>query len=103
MKKDRDMFYSDYQCGSFNNPNMGMQPQGYMMNQQYQAFGPNMIPNNYNNNYNNSMYNMDIIDELESRVSKLETQIRRIDNRISKLESFSSTESVNISNDSYMI
>ncbi len=94
MMKNRDMFYSDYQMGAIQNPNMNMMmPNGYMMNSQYQAFGPNAIPNNYTNMYSN---------EVDDRLTKLEAQIRNLDNRVSKLES-GNIQQLNINNDSYMI
>ena len=50
MKPNRDMFYSNYQAGGFQEPNMiYTPPQGYSINQNYQAYGPNVmgsIPNN---------------------------------------------------------
>ena len=64
------------------------------MNSQYQAYGPNVIPDNYNQNQNQS-YNNDH----EERISKLERQIRSLDVRIQKLESAGSEVTDNI----YMI
>ena len=69
MKGQRDMFYSNYQAGGFQEPNVIVTPpQGYNINTQYSAFGPGFYPtnnqmmaqmqpnayaNNYNDNYNN--------------------------------------------------
>ena len=39
MKPNRDMFYSNYQAGGFQEPNMiYTPPQGYSINQNYQAY-----------------------------------------------------------------
>ena len=88
MKPNRDMFYSNYQAGGFQESNMiYTPPQGYSINQNYQAYGPNVmgsIPNNQvQNNYNTGGY----VDEYDERITKIERQIRRLDQRIRKLES----------------
>ena len=89
MKPNRDMFYSNYQAGGFQEPNMIYNPpQGYSINQNYQAYGPVGMNNNYN--------------EYDERISKLERQIRSLDQRIRKLESSSTIDEVNDSN-LYMI
>ena len=46
MNPNRDMFYSNYQAGGFQEPNMiYTPPQGYNINQNYQAYGPNVMAN----------------------------------------------------------
>ena len=70
--KNRDMFYQNMQA-SYNNPPMFIPPSGYNINQEYQAYGPNAIPNQTN--------------EYEERISKLERQVRNLDSRLQKLES----------------
>ncbi len=100
---NRDMFYGNYQAGGFSepnfmgpNPNMGMpiqQPQGYNVSGSYQAYGPNVIPggnpntNNMNTQNSYNTYN----DDYENRITKLERQVRRIDQRLRKLENSSIT------------
>lgn len=96
------MFYSNYQAGGMQDPNIiYTPPQGYNINSQYQAYGPNImnnqanIPyNNYNNNYNTNEY--------DERITKLERQIRRLDERLRKLESVNLEENIADSN-LYMI
>jgi len=108
MRDNRDMFYSNYQAGGFQEPNfmpmpMG-QPSGYNINQNYQAYGPNVMPigNQGNVNNNNNSY----IDEYDQRITKLERQIRRIDQRLRKLENSGIAnidEEINIDSNMYMI
>lgn len=90
---DRNMFYQNVNQG-YSTPGGFIPPSGYNMNSQYQAYGPNVIPDNYNQNQNQS-YNNDH----EERISKLERQIRSLDVRIQKLESAGSEVTDNI----YMI
>lgn len=102
MKGNRDMFYSNYQAGGYNTPNMMMEPQGYQINSNYQAFGPNVMPlnNNYNLNNNENTY----IDEYDQRITKLERQIRKLDQRLRKLENTNIVEEdINIDSNMYMI
>lgn len=96
------MYYGNYQSGGFVEPNFmpNMQPQGYNINAQYQSFGPNAMPmpiNNMNmaptNNDNNS-YNGSYIDEYDQRITKLERQIRRIDQRLRKLENAGTSNNI---------
>ena len=98
---NRDMFYQNLNQG-YQNPGMIYPPSGYNLNQEYQAYGPNVMPynngmngmnSNMNNNYNN------INNDLEDRVCKLERQIKTLDTRIQKLESVSNEINDNI----YMI
>ena len=119
MRDNRDMVYSNYQAGGFAEPNMmpnmapnmmpNMMPQGYNMSSNYQAYGPNVIPMN-NMNGNNVMSNNEnntYIDEYDQRITKLERQIRRMDQRLRKLENGGVTgitdEEINIDNNLYMI
>jgi hypothetical protein len=113
MRDNRDMVYSNYQAGGFMEPNMMMTPpQGYSINQNYQAYGPNVMPMNPNNNLNSNMNmqgqtNNTYIDEYDQRITKLERQIRRIDQRLRKLENAGTAtieEEINdYSNNLYMI
>ena len=74
--KNRNMFYQNTQA-SYQNPGMFIPPSGYNMNTEYQSYGPNTIPNN-DNMFNN--------DEYESRISRLERQVKNLDNRLQKIE-----------------
>lgn len=92
MKKDRNSFFSEY--SAFNN----MQPNIMMPNQIASAnsnfyVGPA-------NNLNNNMYS-----DIDTRLSKLERQLNRLENRVSILEGDSnSNDDYNYSNNSmYMV
>lgn len=109
MRDNRDMIYSNYQAGGFAEPNfmpagpMGG-PSGYNISGNYQAYGPNVMPmvNQNNSNMTNNSY----IDEYDGRITKLERQIRRIDQRLRKLENAGITnidEEINIDSNMYMI
>ncbi len=87
--KNRGMFYQNIEQG-YQNPGMFIPPSGYNMNSEYQAYGPNMIPEQ-NKIMNNTDY--------EERISKLERQIKSLDTRIQKLESTGSETNDNF----YMI
>ena len=83
MKGNRDMVYGNYNMGAYSEPQF-IPPQGYNINSQYQAFGPNvMVPNNMNIYNSNTGYT----DDIESRINKLERQIRNLDTRLKRLES----------------
>lgn len=109
MKGNRGMFSSSYQANAFNEPNMIYQPaSGYNINQQYSSFGPNnqMMPNMMPSQMNdaNYGYNVAFTDEYDTRITRLERQIKNLDARIRKLETNISTDSATI-NDSnlYML
>ncbi len=70
--RNRDMFYQNTNT-SYNSPGMYIPPSGFNMNSEYQAYGPNIIPNNMESDY-------------ENRISKLERQVHSLDNRLQKLE-----------------
>lgn len=96
---NRDMFYGNYNAGGFSEPNFMVpnqnmmvpqgQPQGYNVSGSYQAYGPNVIPgavpNNTNNINSQNSYNT-YNDDYDNRITKLERQVRRIDQRLRKLE-----------------
>lgn len=77
MKKDRNSFFSQYGYSAYNNTPM--------------------MPNNQNMN---NAYAFDPTSEMDSRISKLEREIQRLDYRISKLEG-ANTGSTNISSTDY--
>ena len=95
---DRNMFYQNVNQG-YSAPGAFIPPSGYNINSQYQAYGPNVIPDNYNQNYYNQNQNQNYSNDYEDRISKLERQIRSLDVRIQKLESAGSEVTDNI----YMI
>lgn len=72
--KNRDMFYQNMHA-SYNNPGMFIPPNGYNLNQEFSAYGPNVIPNQQN--------------DYEDRINKLERQVKNLDQRLQKLESTS--------------
>ncbi len=76
MKKTRNAFFQESNYQSFN-PNMN-NPAPYQTASNYFYQGP--MPNNYNTN------NMSLGSDIESRLSKIERQINRLDYRLSKLE-----------------
>lgn len=88
--RNRDMFYQNTNA-SYNNPGMFIPPSGFNVNTEYQAYGPNLLPNQYNNNYDNNEY--------EQRISKLERQVKNLDTRVQKLEQ----ETLNTEDNFYML
>ena len=86
---NRDMFYQNLNQG-YSNPGGFIPPSGYNINSQYQAYGPNVIPEQMGYNNNN---------DLDDRISKIERQIKNLDTRIQKLESAGNEVSDNL----YMI
>lgn len=88
--RNRDMFYQNTNT-SYNNPGMFIPPSGFNVNTEYQAYGPNVLPNQYNNNYDNNEY--------EQRISKLERQVKNLDTRVQKLEQ----ETLNTEDNFYML
>ncbi len=86
---NRDMFYQNLNQG-YSNPGAFIPPSGYNMNSQYQAYGPNVIPEQMGYTSNN---------ELNDRISKIERQIKNLDVRLQKLESISNEVNDNL----YMI
>ena len=78
--KNRDMFYQNVQQGS-NNPGLFIPPNGYTMNTQYQAYGPNIQANTLQNEQN----------DYEERINRLERQVKNLDTRVQKLESSNMT------------
>lgn len=86
---NRDMFYQNLNQG-YSNPGAFIPPSGYNINSQYQAYGPNVIPEQMGYTSNN---------ELNDRISKIERQIKNLDVRLQKLESISNEVNDNL----YMI
>ena len=85
------MIYSNTQSGGYFNPMMNMMPSGFQGNNNYMAYGPNIMPNDLE--YQEEDY--------EQRISKLERQVRKLEARVSKLES--SSDILDDSNNMYMV
>lgn len=94
MKGQRDMFYGNIQAGGFQEPNMIITPpSGYNINTQYSAYGPNAMMGN------TPMMGMNQgINEYDERLTKVERQIRNLDERIRKLETDAGTSNSTDSN-----
>ena len=93
MLRNRNSFFQESsQSSAFNIPNPVMNSMPYQSAQAGMSFytGPNF-------NQNNSF------EEVESRLSKIERQLNRLDARISKLENNSKLESIDINNSMYMV
>lgn len=103
MKGNRDMVYGNYNAGAFSEPQY-IPPQGYNINTQYQAYGPNVMVPSGNMNYGN-MTNNTYVDEYDQRISKIERQIRNLDARLKKLETGSTnlTDDTIVDSNLYMI
>lgn len=104
MKGNRDMVYGNYNAGAFSEPQY-IPPQGYNINTQYQAYGPNVMVPSGNMNYGNMNTNNTYVDEYDQRISKIERQIRNLDARLKKLETGSAnlTDDTIIDSNLYMI
>lgn len=76
---NRDMFYQNLNQGYLNSGGF-IPPSGYNINSQYQAYGPNVLPEQIGVTNNQ---------DLENRITKLENQIKSLDIRVQKLESVS--------------
>ena len=101
---NRDMYYQNLNQG-YQNPGMIIPPSGYNLNTNYQAYGPNVMPNNMpyqNNNYNGGNYNNgynDGYNDIYDRFDKIDKQIKNLDSRLQKLESTTN----NVNDNVYMI
>lgn len=113
MKKDRNTFFAESSYmnqANFPTPNMNI-ANGPFTTQSYanQGFyaGPTNMPNmpiNYNTQpIQNTNYND--YSDFESRISKIERQINRLDARLNKLENtnFYTTEETDTTNNIYMV
>lgn len=100
MKGNRDMVYGNFNMGAYSEPQF-IPPQGYNINTQYQAYGPNVMIPNTNNNVSYGNYQ----DDYDNRISKLERQIRNLDARLKKLETTGSniTDDTIVDSNLYMI
>ncbi len=78
--KNRGMFYQNIEQG-YQNPGMFIPPNGYNMNSTYQAYGPNAIPQQEVSFQDKNDY--------EERITRLEKQVKVLDNRLQKLENAS--------------
>lgn len=83
MKKNRNTFFQESSYQSYN-PNMAMlggAPYQTASNYFYQGNAP--LPNNYTTGNN--------VNDIESRLAKIERQLNRLDYRLSKLENNGNT------------
>lgn len=93
MKKDRNAFFQEYGMNAYNGnmPNMMMPNQAFSANSSF-----------YSGPMNNNMYS-----DIDSRLSKIERQLVRLENRISRLEGDNQTniniDEYNSSNPMYMV
>ena len=87
--QNRNMFYQNTNT-SYNTPGMFVPPSGFNINNEYQAYGPNVLPNQYNTQNDN---------DYEQRISKLERQVKNLDTRLQKIEN----ESINTEDNFYML
>ncbi len=104
--KNRNLFYTNSQSGGVINPMMNnmapMMPSGYNQNMNYMSYGPAAsVPAPVNPN-------TDIVygytdDNLESRLTRLERQYRKLETRVSALESSSDIIIDDTTNNMYMI
>lgn len=106
MKKNRNTFFSNYNAQTqsyipdFQN---GMMPTGNIQAMPNNQYGP------YNQTSMNSSYysgpDIQVSNNIDNRLSKIERQINRLDNRLSKLENKPVTEisENNYSNNMYML
>ena len=89
MRKDRNTFFQGSSMTqsyipdmppqmNYQGPNYGM-PGPYQSSESHQSFYAGAAPANFNNNNNYT--------DLENRISKLEREINRLNNRLLKLES----------------
>ena len=82
MIDERDMYYNGYSYGGF-------APLNNMMPQQMLPISNSQVPNNTlmgmpqmnNNNYANGQFN-----DMNERISRLERQVKRIDQRLTRIE-----------------
>ena len=82
--KDRDMYYGNYgYSGYYPIPNMPNQMNG-------------MIPPQMGGIPNNSSYNINQLSDLNDRIDRLERQVKRLDQRLTRLE----TPYANVNNSS---
>lgn len=115
MKKDRNTFFGEssqyflqqqYPNPNINpniNPNLNSFTSQNFSGSFYQVPMNNQVPLNYNTSDNQMLYNNN--NDFESRISKVERQINRLDARISKLEggTFYSNEDIETTNNVYMV
>ncbi len=108
MKKDRNTFFqeSSYLNQQGFNPNMAMPSPNFTTSYANQGFYTGAMPNpNLNYNPNIPQNTTPDYSDIESRLSKLERQINRLDLRLNKLESngFYSTEDLDNTTNVYMV
>ena len=112
MKKDRNAIFGESSYFNQTNmptPNMNIANTPYGTATQSSFYAGPIAPMNYNtpNNMNANMGNPINYDfsDIESRLSKLERQVNRLDARVTKLEStnFYPTEEIDNTTNMYMV
>ena len=112
MKKDRNAFFQEASYFNQTNiptPNMNAINQPYATQSQSSSYAGPVAPMNYNipNGMNANIPNNINYDysEIESRLSKIERQVNRLDARVTKLEStnFYPTEEIDTTTNMYMV
>ncbi len=107
MKKDRNTFFegsSYFAQANMPNPNMNIANAPFQTSSQSSFYAGPATPMNYNVPSNMNA-NMTDYNDIESRLSKLERQINRIDARITKLENMNlyQTEEIDNTTNMYMV
>mgnify|MGYP001861332433 FL=1 len=112
MKKDRNAFFQEasYFSGTnIPNPNMNVANTPFATQSASSFYAGPVAPMNYNipNNLNTNISNVPNYDfsDIESRLSKLERQVNRLDARVSKLETntYYPTEEIDTTTNMYMV
>lgn len=113
MKKDRNAFFQEagyYNQANIPTPNMNVANAPFVTNAQSSFYaGPPVAPMNYNtpSGINANLPNTTNYDfsDIESRISKLERQVNRLDARVTKLESMNlyPTEEIDTTTNMYMV
>lgn len=115
MKKDRNTFFQESQMFSqagMPMPNMNIANQPFTTssyaNQGFYAGPTNQMPLNYNtptNQFANQTSNYDYNNDIESRLSKIERQLNRMDARLSKIENTTmyTNDDIDTTNNIYMV
>lgn len=110
MKKDRNAFFQEASYFNQTNipaPNMNIANGPFTTASQSSFYAGPVAPMNYNtpNNVNANMPTSYDFSDIESRLSKLERQVNRLDARVTKLESNTlyPTEEIDTTTNMYMV
>lgn len=110
MKKDRNAFFQEagyYNQTNIPTPNMNIANAPFATQAQSSFYAGPITPMNYNtpNNMNAMPSSNYDFSDIESRLSKLERQVNRLDARVTKLESMNlyPTEDIDTTTNMYMV